>query len=232
MKKSVSKIFLTLFAVTFLLAFSSCKKDETNPGSGSGGDTPFVPEAVDLGLSVCWANCNLGATTPEAYGDYYAWAETVPNKALYSWDTYKWKGETDYTYSKYIGGKKGYLDATDDAAAVSLQGSWRMPTRAEFEDLLNSSKVDMKWIAEKKCMKFTSKIAGFEGKFILLPAAGAMVYAYDQNKGTNGYYWTSELKADFKSVVSIGVDDTENWNVDQDDVPYFGYTIRAVCQKN
>lgn len=231
MKKSVSKIFLTLFAVTLLLAFSCCKKDETNPGSGSGGDAPFVPEAVDLGLSVCWASCNLGATTPEAYGDYYAWAEIVPNKENFSWATYKWKGEAEYTYSKYIGHGKKSLEAGDDAAAVSLKGSWRIPTQAEFEDLLNSSKVEMTWIAEKKCMKFTSKIAGFEGKFILLPAAGALVKAYDQDKGTNGNYWTSELAANCQTVVSIGFDET-NWNICEDDVPYYGYTIRAVCPKN
>ena len=227
MKKSVSTIFLTLFAVTFVLAFSSCKKDETNPnpGSGSGG--------VDLGLSVCWASCNLGATTPEACGDYYAWAETVPNKENYSWDTYKWKGETVETYSKYIGHGKKSLEAGDDAAAVSLKGSWRMPTRADFEELLSADPKDIEaeWIAEKKCMKYTSKIAGYEGNFILLPAAGARLYARDEDEGTNGYYWTSELAADFQTVVSIGFDEV-NWNICEDDVPYFGYPIRAVCPKN
>lgn len=229
MKKSVPKIFLTLFAVTFVLAFSSCKKDETNPGSG--GDAPFVPEAVDLGLSVCWANCNLGATTPEAYGDYYAWAEIVPNKENFSWATYKWKGEAEDTYSKYIGHGKKSLEAGDDAAAVSLKGSWRIPTQAEFEDLFSDPEIDMKWIAEKKCLKFTSTKVGYEGNFILLPAAGALVNAYDQNKGTNGYYWTSELKADLMTVVSAMFDDG-GVTIDEDDVPYFGYTIRAVCPKN
>ena len=121
-------------------------------------------------MSVCWASCNLGATTPEAYGDYYAWAEIVPNKARFSWSSYRWKGETEDTYRKYIGGKKRYLDATDDAATVSLKGSWRIPTQAEIEELFSDPDIDMKWIAEKKCMKFTSTKVGYEGNFIFLPA--------------------------------------------------------------
>ena len=154
----------------------------------------------------------------------------MPNKEFFSWATYKWKGEAEDTYSKYIGHGKKSLEAGDDAAAVSLKGSWRIPTQAEFEDLLNSSKVEMTWIAEKKCMKFTSKIVGFEGKFILLPAAGAWLKGYVQDEGTNGNYWTSELAPDCLTVVSIWFDEM-NWNFCEDDLPYFGYPIRAVCSK-
>lgn len=115
--------------------------------------TVSVPqlEAVDLGLSVKWASFNLGASAPEEPGDYYAWGETEP-KDVYSWSTYKWCKNGDYKkITKYChesrtndwGGtgkpdNKTVLELQDDAANVKLGGSWRMPTREEFEELLST----------------------------------------------------------------------------------------------
>ncbi len=97
----------------------------------------FTPEYVDLGLSVLWATCNVGAATPERAGDSFAWGETEP-KEDYSWATLKyWDTEADaatkYTESDGL----LELEAEDDAAAVNWGGDWRMPTQTEFQELID-----------------------------------------------------------------------------------------------
>ena len=96
---------------------------------------------VDLGLSVKWATCNVGANSPEEYGDYFAWGETKP-KDSYKWSTYKWcNGSKDkltkYCKESYYGrvDNKTVLDLVDDAAHVNLGGAWRMPTKEEIREL-------------------------------------------------------------------------------------------------
>ena len=98
---------------------------------------------VDLGLSVKWATCNVGATTPEGYGNYYAWGETKP-KSTYDWSTYKYCNGDRYSMTKYctnseygIVDNKTTLELSDDAAHVNWGGSWRMPTKAEQDELNN-----------------------------------------------------------------------------------------------
>ena len=122
-------------------------------------EPPHAPEgAVDLGLSVYWATCNLGASTPEGFGDFYCWGEIVPNKEKCSWLEYKWavyKDEEYYTLpyvTKYCHkdqpdawGGEGEPDGLmvllpeDDAATVVLGGKWRMPTPDEFSELCELS---------------------------------------------------------------------------------------------
>ena len=99
-------------------------------------------EAVDLGLSVRWATCNVGANSPEEYGGYYAWGETEEKKD-YNWDTYKWCKGSYNTFTKYCtNGSYGLidnkieLDAEDDVAHVKLGGDWRMPTFDEIKELI------------------------------------------------------------------------------------------------
>ena len=92
-------------------------------------------EYVDLGLSVKWATCNVGASKPEEYGDYFAWGETQP-KSNYDWNTYKWCNGSNDTQTKY-NTKSNYgtvdnkttLDLSDDAACANWGGNWRMPQR-------------------------------------------------------------------------------------------------------
>ena len=108
--------------------------------SKSGKTYDFRPvQAVDLGLpsGLKWASCNIGATTPEEYGYYYAWGETT-TKADYSWETYKYANGAKNKLTKYCTdasyGDNGFadnkttLDLEDDAAHVKWGGSWRMPT--------------------------------------------------------------------------------------------------------
>ena len=103
-----------------------------------------VREYVDLGLSVKWATCNVGANSPEEYGDYFAWGETT-SKDKYNWNYYKYCKGSSTTFTKYCNkssyGYNGFtdtktkLDPDDDAATVNWGGSWRMPTVAEMTEL-------------------------------------------------------------------------------------------------
>lgn len=181
--------------------------------SSSGQEVEYVDLGLPSGLK--WATCNIGAKSPEEYGDYYAWGE-IETKDNYSIDTYKfYKTETvseggfDIEYSGYIKyvpkneadqcGFRGFydnktvLDIEDDVAHVILGGKWRMPTRAEFNELKNNCQCD--WVTYKgvKGIKFTSKKTGYTDKWIFLPAAGYRDYGGLYNVGSSGNYWSSSL---------------------------------------
>ena len=157
--------------------------------------------AVDLGLSVKWASCDLGATTPEGYGDYYAWAETEV-KDNYSWDTYKWGNGDNNRLTKYNNsssyGKvdnKTVLEAADDVARVKLGSKWRMPTSNEMEELIstqNNKSYQWKW---KAINGHTGWLVTYlvNNNSIFLPAAGGRSDSDLSNVGTYGYYWSSSL---------------------------------------
>ncbi len=171
-------------------------------------------EYVDLGLSVKWATCNVGATKPEEYGDYFAWGETEP-KTDYSWSTYKWCKGSYTIMTKYCNksdyGNNGFtdtkttLDPEDDVAYVQWGGTWRMPTKAEQDDLRN--KCTWTWYGSGNTefngvagYKVTSKIEGYTDRSIFLPAAG---YRSDTGLyvvGSNGSYWSSSLYTDYPDL--------------------------------
>lgn len=161
----------------------------------------FQLVAVDMGLSVKWANANLGASRPDEYGDYYAWGETY-TKYSYSWSNYKWCNGTKESLTKYNDNTKyGKVDwktrlyATDDVAAVKLGGRWRMPTKAEIDELKGTREnASYKW--EWKSINGHN---GWEvaylvnGNRIFLPAAGYRNGASLYDAGSNGTYWSSSL---------------------------------------
>ena len=166
-----------------------------------GGNTPEDVEAVDLGLpsGLKWANMNVGANSPEDYGDYFAWGEVTPQSDnAYNWESYKWCNGSNRTMTKYCTdlyyGNDGFvdnktvLDAEDDAAHANWGGDWRMPTHAECQELIDNTTSE--WTTQNGVngYKFTSKT---NGKSIFLPAAG-----YRSNGGLNGAgsnYWSSTL---------------------------------------
>ena len=162
-------------------------------GNGGGGVIPPTPqptmEYVDLGLSVKWATCNLGATKPSDYGHYYAWSETMV-KGDYSWDTYKWgKGNNITKYNDSDG--KTVLDPEDDVATAKLGSPWRMPTKDEINELIGGCT----WKWTKKNGVRGHEVKGTNGNSIFLPAAGyrggsALYYA-----GSGGYFWSCSLDA-------------------------------------
>ncbi len=133
--------------------------------------------AVDLGLSVKWATCNVGATSPEAAGDYFAWGETEP-KALYT-------PATCTTHGKKLTASEVSGVAQYDAATANWGGTWRLPTHTELNDLI--SKCTWTWDNTRK--GYTVK--GTNGNSIFLPAAGYKSYDKVISAGTVGEYWTA-----------------------------------------
>ncbi len=153
-------------------------------------------EYVDLGLSVKWATCNVGAENPEDYGDYYAWGETQ-TKSDYSWSTYLDSPNRDgNSFTKYKSGGKTELDLENDVAHVQWGGSWRMPTDDEFTELRNTSNCTWTWTNQggKNGYKVTSKK---NGNSIFLPAAGCRYGSNLGDAGSYGFYWPSSLSADY-----------------------------------
>lgn len=185
-------LFLQMLLCVFL--FSSCESgldngpSDSNTNMGSGSEIEMEDGKidgygyVDLGLSVKWATCNVGASKPEELGKYYRWGEATP----YSASTY------DYTYNPCS--SDGILSWKYDAASMNWSKSWRMPTKSEFKEL----KDNCKWTWEDDYKE--SGLSGYivtstkNGKSIFLPA-GAY---YKEGETTlssygEGYYWSSEI---------------------------------------
>ena len=168
---------------------------------------------VDLALSVKWATCNVGATSPEAYGDYFAWGETT-TKSSYTLSNY------NYTSNPTT------LPLSADAANVNWGGNWRMPTKLEVDELRS----ECVWIWETK-----NNICGYtikskkNGNFIFIPAAGYFGGdVYGANGG--GYYWTGNPNTnDSFGAYSISFTEFSRNNRINTDNRYLGYTIRPVC---
>ena len=191
-------------------------------------------EYVDLGLSVKWATCNVGATKPEEYGDYFAWGETEP-KSIYDWSTYKWcrgsyNTQTKYnTHSSYgTVDNKTTLDLSDDAARTNWGGSWRMPTDAELTEL--REQCTWTWTTQNGVYgyKVTSKKSGYTNKYIFLPAAGDR---YDNSlnyAGNSGFYWSSSLNTDIPYLAWY-VSFYSNYVDRYDSNRYCGFSVRPVC---
>ncbi|MBO7325250.1 MAG: InlB B-repeat-containing protein, partial [Bacteroidales bacterium] len=168
-------------------------------GSSGSSTTENGHEWVDLGLpsGLKWATCNVGATKPEGYGHYFAWGETSP-KDNYDWSTYKYCNGSAITLTKYnnesvLGtvDRKSTLEFSDDAARVNWGGKWRMPTKAELQEL--GKYCDWTWTIQNG-VKGYKVISKTNGNSIFLPATGycqGTSGAYPV--GQYGYFWTSSL---------------------------------------
>lgn len=205
-------------------------------------------EYVDLGLSVKWATCNVGANAPEEYGDYFAWGEpetyyiegysqdnpcsnwkSGKNEGYY-WSSYRWCKGSYNTQTKYnIYDYKCVLDAADDAATVNWGGSWRMPDREEQDELRN--KCTWNWITKNGVYGYN--VVGPNGNSIFLPAAGCCDNHGLSYAGSYGYYWSSQVYTGvtyFSDAYCLYFDsDCHGWGYD------FcgrcrGFSVRPVCQ--
>ena len=153
-------------------------------------------EAIDLGLSVNWATCNVGAPCPEEEGYYLAWGEIFPKNSYY-FDSYKWcdgsiKELTKYNPDKMFGlngrtDNRTVLEKADDAAYIHWGAPWRMPTQAEVLELISNCDLKEKYVNGKLVIKVQSKK---NGTFIYLPVAD---HRYKDDFWDNSYYWTSSL---------------------------------------
>ena len=141
---------------------------------------------VDLGLSVKWASCNVGASTPEEYGDYFAWGETT-TKSNYSSSSCPTYGLSipDLQVKGYVDGD-GNLTAYHDAAAMNWGGSWRMPTYDELNELITNC--TWTWVTTQNGVRGYN-VTGPNGNSIFLPIAGYMSGTYLYTGGGN--YWSS-----------------------------------------
>ena len=161
-------------------------------------------EYVDLGLptGTLWATCNIGANSPEEYGDYFAWGETEP-KEDYSWSTYKYCNGSITTLTKYClkssYGFNGFIDNKtelepfDDAATVLWGSNWQIPSREQFKELINSTYTMSVWTLQNgiQGLKITSKI---NSKWIFLPAAGwCLEMSLKKDIGNYGRYFARSL---------------------------------------
>ena len=157
---------------------SSTSSSSSSSGVRSATGTIAGHEYVDLGLSVKWATCNVGANSPEDYGNYYAWGETSP-KSSYTEENSKTCGKN----MGNIGGNASY-----DAARANWGGTWRLPTADEINDLVENCKWKWTKMNGKNGCKFTSKV---NGRSIFLPAAGHRINSSLDLAGSRGGYWGS-----------------------------------------
>ena len=174
----------------------------TGTGGGGGDDHAYV----DLGLpsGLLWATCNVGAASPEEYGDYFAWGETQP-KSTYNWSNYQYCNGTNQWDEPYLTkycnnsnyGYNGFTDnlytllPEDDAAAANWGGNWRMPTKEEIEELYINT--DFTWTQQNGVngRLFTAS----NGNSLFLPAAGRRWDGELNYAGDWGFYWSSSLNS-------------------------------------
>lgn len=208
MKKSL----FALAALVFTTMLAGCEKEDKDSISKSDVNKGIVMiegrngkefAAVDLGLSsgILWATCNIGASSPEETGNYYAWGEIEP-KQEYTKLNYKWWSDKYDTYTRYIMDKtatyandttmKNILYAEDDVAQVVLGEKWFMPTPEDFNEMV--------FRCERKYCKlngvwgflFTSKVKGYTDNSIFLPFAGRKESSVKFSEDY-GFYWSRNL---------------------------------------
>jgi hypothetical protein len=181
-------------------------------------------EYVDLGLSVKWATMNIGADSPEEYGSYFAWGETSEKK-VYNWSTYKYGTSATHQTKYNEADGKVVLDPIDDVARANWGGTWRMPTRAEQDEL--RTKCTWEWTTLNGVNG--RKVTGPNGNSIFLPAAGYRYGGSLGNAGSNGYYWSSSLNTDYPLYGWYVYFGSSNFYM-YDDSRCDGRSVRAVCQ--
>ena len=188
--KTVKFTLLTLLS----LALVACNKPQ-----GQDGDAD--PNAVDLGLSVKWAKCNIGAMSPEESGGHYAWGE-IELKKDYDWPTYKWCNGDLNKLTKYctnnkadqwdgLGSPDGIttLEQSDDVSHVKLGGKWRTPTIEEWLEL--KEKCTWEWSSQNGVNGYL--ITASNCNSIFLPTAGFHGGTAYDFADSYGFYWSSSL---------------------------------------
>lgn len=196
------------------------------PGSGTGTENSY--KYVDLGLpsGLKWATCNVGATSPEQAGLYFAWGETTG----YTAEQVK-SGVREFSSSVYNSGSAASI-STDltleqDAARANLGGNWRMPTKAEFQELLDNCDVTLissymgKGVAGRL---YTSKA---NGNSVFFPAAGGCDYSSVSGVGSYGDYWSASWLSSSGAWELRFYFGSQGLN---NDYRYCGYSVRGVCE--
>lgn len=249
MKRKIYFCLPTFVVALLMLSITSCGDDEENNPEVINNNRV---DAVDLGLpsGTLWATCNIGASKPEEFGDYFAWGETVgfnngkkefgmidgKGNAIYRWLNISWEDKTPIlTLTKYnTDGSKGAIDniielaLEDDAAFVNWGDGWRMPSYEQFRELLNNCNVEWITFNGVNGRKITSTK---NGNSIFLPAAGKREGKLHVDGGSHGYYWTRTLNdkspsAAYDMNFSYNNQRTPHSNLRED-----GQSVRPVRQK-
>lgn len=189
-----------LMLMTAMIVAVGCNpEDDPNNGGGNGNDG-FIPEYVDLGLpsGTLWATCNLGATTPEGYGNYYAWGETQP-KDSYTWENYRYCNGSSDQLTKYCSvpglGYGGFTDSLtvllpeDDAATVLWGDGWQTPSYDQCRELEHNTSNFWTVRDGVNGRVFTAK----NGNSIFLPASGGWDGDELNNVGVAVHYWGNHI---------------------------------------
>lgn len=218
---------MMLFAVTMLCA-ASCTKQKGLEASGSFNGHDYV----DLGLpsGTLWATCNIGAASPEEYGDYFAWGETEP-KTTYDWENYKYNNGDECQLTKYCNnsaeGYNGFTDTltmlqpNDDAATVNWGYGWSMPTKEQWEELIdNTSGTVTRWNGVRGNL-FTAT----NGNSIFLPYACHYEESGFISKPKVSYYWSSSLNEELCGFALYFWD----WLINEASYRSEGLSVRPVC---
>ena len=178
--------------------------------------------AIDLGLSVLWSDINLGATTPESFGEYFAWGETKP-KEQYSKDNYM---HYDHSMNQYLDIGEDISGTKYDAAHVNLGNGWRMPSNTELQELIKNC--EWEWVKSGNTLGY--KITGKNGNYIFLPAGGRILYSTVSSQNEWTEYWSSSERQKYKGDAYLLVENGYNPTVISSDKIY-GVPIRPVKSK-
>lgn len=174
-------------------------------------------EKIDLGLSVKWGSCNVGSTSPEEHGDYYAWGETTA-KSIYTIDTY-----TYFKNDNYVDIGSNISGTQYDVATAKKGGSWRMPTDDEYEEL--REKCSWIWDTYKNVAGYV--VTGPNGNSIFLPTAGYKQGQILYGAGVYGYYWSGSIGTYYSDNARI-LGFYKGTAFSNDYYRYCGFVVRAV----
>lgn len=205
--KRFAKALAAIMLMMIVVVVAGCKPEnepnnDDNNGGGNGGNTDNHAY-VDLGLpsGTLWATCNVGAITPEGYGDHFAWGETEP-KTIYNWSTYKYCMGSSITMTKYCNdsnyGNNGFTDnltillPEDDAATANWGSGWCMPTYNQWVELYQNT--TNTWTTQNGVNG--RLFAASNGNSLFLPTAGTRWDDALSGVGGNGDYWSSSLLTD------------------------------------
>lgn len=211
------------------------------------------PQPIDLGVSVKWASCNLGAIVPEGYGDYYAWGETEPLYADghsqddlcetgnwryywrmgYNWSSYKWSTSSDpydsHPITKYnTDSSYGSVDNKteldpEDDVAHVILGG--KWRIPTWEELSELQSFTWTWTTLNGVNGYT--VTGNNGNSIFIPAAGSWDTGV-RDVGSQGCFWLSNLNIDWPEVALALFFDSSSTHFTTGSTRCFGLTVRPV----
>ena len=231
----MKEVMKAVAALMLMTAVVGCAKpDEPNNGGNNNDGTINGHAYVDLGLpsGTLWATCNVGATKPESYGDYFAWGETR-TKSSYDWNTYKYSEGGYDKLTKYCSnpglGYNGFsddlimLEPNDDAATVNWGNDWHTPTTDQCSELYDNTYVKDVTQNGVEGRLFTAK----NGKSLFIPNAGYRMDDEINGIGDFGGTWLNLLETKYSSEAWYLYSSSDYYSMNTN-LRYYGMTVRAV----